>query len=355
MKRTLDSIIRDEILYNGYVTLDYFLYLASEHYYQFCNSIGEHGDFITATSSTQLFGETIAIWCVKKWLDSGSRTLNLIELGPGDGYLMQDLLRSTSHVPGFHESIRQVLLVENSELLADKQRLRLKGYQNLSIKWMKELRLADLNSTQGNFTILIANEFFDALPIKQFVYDGQSRFSEVVVTLKGDKLSLARLAPSVLENFGRINKFKEGAVFEYSPTALLYAEEISAVLKSARGSGLIIDYGYTNSPGLSTIQSLKGHSKNDFLCNVGESDITSLVNFQALQSVFRKSSFICNLDTQRNFLIQHGILERLEYLLKNPKFSLEQKKQFKKHAELLIARDKMGDHFKVLEVNVANN
>lgn len=248
--------------------------LHPEHgYYSTREPFGTGGDFITAPEISQMFGELMGLALAQSWLDQGAPApFTLAEIGPGRGTLMADILRATRGVPGFHAAM-QVVLVEASSRLRARQGERLKGYEVTWAETVGDLPQAPL--------FLIANEFFDALPIRQFTRDGDG-WRETMVSAKSNDLALA-LGPktrlALLEE--RLADTRNGDVVEICPEAGPIMAQIATRIRTHGGTALIIDYGDWNGRG-DTFQALRDHRFADPLAEPGQADLTAHVDFAAL-------------------------------------------------------------------------
>ncbi len=228
---------------------------------------GETADFLTAPESSQMFGELIGLWCAHEWDALGKPAFNLIELGPGRGVLMQDALRATQRIEGFHDATN-VVFVETSESLRDAQEARV-----ANADWAQRL-----DDAPPGPSLMIANEFLDCLPIRQFVRDEDGWREKLVGLSDSDELTFGLSAELPAPD----SDDEIGAVREIAPAlpALIY--EIEQRLHAAPGRALIIDYGYLRPEGADTLQALSRHKKVDPLTAPGEADLTSHVDFAAI-------------------------------------------------------------------------
>jgi len=248
--------------------------LHPEHgYYTTNDPFGAGGDFTTAPEISQMFGELIGLCLAQSWLDQGAPSpFTLAELGPGRGTLMADLLRATTAVPGFHAAA-QVTLIEASPRLRARQRAALGSHPARWLDTVDALPEAPL--------FLIANEFFDALPIRQFTRD-PAGWCETMVGLKGGALAFG-LAPATplaaLEP--RLADTAPGERIEVCPAAPPIIAAIARLITAHGGAALIIDYGGWHSRG-DTFQALRGHAYADPLAAPGAADLTAHVDFEAL-------------------------------------------------------------------------
>ncbi|QJT94684.1 SAM-dependent methyltransferase [Wolbachia endosymbiont of Diaphorina citri] len=312
------------------------LYHKEYGYYMSKLPLGKDGDFITAPEISQLFGETIAVWIMHTWEKLGKPSkFSLVELGPGKGTLIHDVIRVTKKYSCFFSSM-DIHLVEISPILQKIQKEKLKG---LNINWH-----TDVDNLPNRPTIFFANELFDALPIDQFVYrDGQWYENRVTKQDNGSlSLSLQCLTrPKTGFLTGMTGDFN-GAVVEVCLAGIEILKKLENKIVNNRGAALIIDYGYVYPEYKSTLQSVKQHKYANFLNNIGNSDITALVNFQSLKDSLRHVN--CEILTQREFLYLFGIKERVQALMENA--SNEQKNQT--FSEFLRLTENMGTLFKAM-------
>ncbi|WP_298296444.1 SAM-dependent methyltransferase [uncultured Litoreibacter sp.] len=239
-------------------------------YYATRDPLGAQGDFITAPETSQMFGELLGLCLAQAWLDQGGGDCVLAELGPGRGTLMADILRATKSVPGFAPDVH---LVEASPALRDIQRATLMGAR---VTWHDTV--ADLPDAP---LFLIANEFFDALPIRQFTRQGRG-WAETRVGAEGDMLRLGRTEPTPVDALShRLQDTGDGDVVELCPTLPPIIGEISGRIARHGGAALIVDYGDWNSLG-DTFQALKAHQPCDPMQAPGDADLTAHVDFRAV-------------------------------------------------------------------------
>lgn len=268
-------------------------------YYATREPFGTAGDFITAPEISQMFGELMGLSLAQSWLDQGAPApFTLAEIGPGRGTLMADILRATRNVPGFHAAMR-VVLVEASARLRDLQRARLEGHAITWADTVAELPQAPL--------FLIANEFFDALPIRQFTRDGDG-WRETMVALQDGRLTLA-LAPRarLAQLEARMKDTADGDMVEICPEAAPIIGQIADRICRHGGAALIIDYGGWISRG-DTFQALRDHRFADPLAEPGLADLTAHVDFAALAAAARPAATAYT--TQGQMLERLGIAAR---------------------------------------------
>jgi SAM-dependent MidA family methyltransferase len=242
-------------------------------YYVTRDPLGAVGDFTTAPEISQMFGELLGLCLAQAWLDQGSPApFVLAEPGPGRGTLMADILRATRGVPGFHAAMR-VHLVEVSPALRARQAERLAGWP---VAWHD--RVDDLPDAP---LFLVANEFFDALPVRQFVRDGAG-WRERVVGLAEGRLAFGLTDPAPVAALAhRLADTADGDLVELCPAAAPIAAAIGARIAARGGAALIVDYGGWRSRG-DTLQAVRGHAYADPLADPGAADLTAHVDFEAL-------------------------------------------------------------------------
>jgi SAM-dependent MidA family methyltransferase len=315
----------------------------SEGYYATRDPLGAGGDFTTAPEISQMFGEMIGLWLVQAWSDQGCpKNPLLVELGPGRGTLMSDILRTAKVAPEFLAEL-EVVLVEASPALQQVQADKLRG-SGAEISWQ-----AQFDDSLGDRPLfLIANEFFDALPVRQYVKTDRGWCERMVTALDGDltfALAPVPVPPSVIAA-GR-ESAPDGGVYETSPSATALAEEISRTIATKGGAALIIDYGYAEAGGFSeTLQAVSGHRFADALAEPGEDDLSAHVDFAALAQAGRRGgATVFGPVTQGMLLANIGIAERAEQLMQsNPDSAAD----LLSATERLIGNDQMGKLFKAL-------
>lgn len=332
MTSSLAYRISNLIKTEGYITLDYFLSLVIAHYYSKNHGIGK--DFITSPEISQMFGEMIGVWLGNFWLNSLKKKFTLIELGPGKGLLMSDILRTIKKIPNMYKHIEEVALIEISPDLKKSQKSNLTKYRDIKINWY-----SDLSLVKNNPCLVVANEYFDALPIKQ-LYIKKNKIYEVVVSTKNDKFCFHLMHIKTLYNSNDNDKF-----LEISPYTVKNIELISHMINNFGGASIIIDYGYTIPINKSSLQAIKNHKKLTSIFEyLGEADITSLVNFQKIQNTYNDFNIKNSISSQTDFLIKCGIQQRAESLIKNG----AKVNSIKAQLNRLLSPDEMGKLFKVL-------
>ena len=281
MTTALSRIIAERIAAGGPMRIDRFMELCLGHpdlgYYQTRDPFGAAGDFVTAPEVSQMFGELIGAWAAVVWSDLGRPTpFILAELGPGRGTLMRDALRVAARAPGFVVAVRP-WLVETSPVLRQVQARTLRGSLCADGPfWTERVEMVPPGPM-----ILIANEFFDALPVRQFQRVDQL-WRERQVELRDGALVLGHAAPRPEPWLSaRFPDLADGALVETSPAGEAIAARVGARLARGGGAALVIDYGAWDGHG-DTLQALRRHMPVDILDTPGSADLTTHVRFRAL-------------------------------------------------------------------------
>jgi NADH dehydrogenase [ubiquinone] 1 alpha subcomplex assembly factor 7 len=309
-------------------------------YYATHDPFGGKGDFITAPEISQMFGEMLGAWCAQVWSDQGKpKNMHLVELGPGRGTLMADALRAVKRVPGFLKEI-EIVLVEASPLLRESQREKLKD-SGARIRWASRFDVRDAP------LLVIANEFFDALPIRQYVKTARGWCERMVVVKDGNlDLALAPLpTPPALIPSSRAGA-PEGGFYEASPAATALCEEIAHGIAMHGGAALILDYGYAGIGFGETLQAVGAHRFVRPLDEPGHYDLSTHVDFAALADAARHGGAqISGPVPQGQFLEQLGIGARAKTLAQaNP----AQAEQVTSALQRLTAPEQMGKLFQAM-------
>lgn len=344
----LAAILARRIAADGPISVADYMAQALGHrefgYYMGKDPLGIAGDFTTAPEISQMFGELVGLWCANAWLALGKPTpFTLAELGPGRGTLMADALRALETLPDCRAAAR-VHLVETSPHLRQRQR---ESLSDIEVTWHDSVE--DLPMAPA---IFIANEFFDALPIEQYVYqDGGWRQRLVDLapnasdTAPEFKFSHAT-TPDPSQN---LPAAENGAIVESSPPSQQIATEIARRIRSNAGAALIIDYGYAGPAVGDTLQAVRAHDYAPVLENPGAADLTAHVDFNALATAVHTADAICwgPID-QGAFLRRLGIEARAATLAGAA--TPAQKADIEIARERLIGDAQMGTLFKVLAI-----
>jgi len=337
---------------NKLISLDKFiddsLYNEKFGYYMKKNPFGSKGDFITAPNISILFSEMIAIWIISFWKNLKCPTkFNLVELGAGNGDMMKVLINTFHKFPEFDNACN-INILEKSKLLKSLQK---KNINNKKVIWLRNLDELDKKPS-----IFVANEFFDALPIKQFIKK-KHKWYERHVNLDDPKKLKYQDIPFNIKELEKKIKFKisdKQNFIEYSPIGIEYLKNVLNKVKLNDGGFLIIDYGYTEKKIKNTLQAVSNHMYSNVLDSYGKSDITHNISFDLFNKIIKKLGSLSAVTTkQRHFLTKLGIFERAEIISKNIPFS--KKTDIFYRIKRLIDKDQMGDLFKVLFITKKEN
>lgn len=321
-------------------------------YYPTRDPLGSDGDFITAPEISQMFGEVIGLWCIQSWIDlSRPPALNLIELGPGRGIMMSDILRTATLDPAFKKAI-SVTLIEASAALEAVQAKTLAN-TGISVNWASTLA----NAPDGP-TLIIGNEFLDCLPIRQFIqkdpFAGNAGWHERLVTLDDDDCLSFGVAPIAISEQlqgdlpSAIDEARTDDLLEICPSARQIVDELSVRFSRHPCRALFIDYGPDATEFGDTLQALKRHEKVGVFSNPGNTDLTARVDFAALQGMASTVALpVTNATMQREFLSKLGIEMRAVALSKssaNP----DARAKIARQLHRLMDSEEMGDLFKAI-------
>jgi len=314
------------------------LYDPEDGYYATRPAIGgESADFLTAPEASQMFGELIGLWCAHEWDALGKPAFNLIELGPGRGVLMQDMLRATQRVEGFHDAASITFVEMSAPLIAEQ------GARVPDADWA-----ARLEDASPGPSLIIANEFLDCLPIRQFIRAEDGWHEKLVGLDEADQLAFGLSAVLTAPE----SEDEIGAVREIAPSLPSLVYEIERRLHEAPGRALFIDYGYVTSEGADTLQALRRHNKVDPLDAPGESDLTAHVHFAHLAMLAKDAGLeVHGPAPQGHFLRALGIELRAETLARaNPAHA----ERLQRELNRLTHPDEMGVLFKVICLSSPN-
>ena len=333
-------IIKKDCLLSLDKFIDESLYNKKLGYYMKGNPFGVKGDFITSPNISILFSEMIAVWVISFWESlKCPKQFNLIELGAGNGEMMTIMMSTFKKFPQFKRCCN-IKILEKSAYLKKIQKKKIKSRK---IEWLNDVKNLD-----NLPCIFIANEFFDALPIKQFIkkkgkwYERYIKFNEKI---KLEYLDILFDIKKLEEEIKFKISLKQNFI-EYSPLALEYLKDITNKINLNTGGILIIDYGYLDKEMRNTIQAVSKHKYADILNNFRNSDITYNLNFNLISQIIKKlGSFFQTTTTQKKFLTKLGILKRAEILSRNMLFSKKADMYFR--IKRLIDEKQMGNLFKV--------
>jgi NADH dehydrogenase [ubiquinone] 1 alpha subcomplex assembly factor 7 len=311
-------------------------------FYATRDSIGAEGAFITAPEITQIFGELIGLWFATCWRQQGSpRRPRLVDLGPGRGTLTNDMLRALRTAPDFIDEL-EVVLVEASARLQSVQRERLAG-SPVPIRWAQQW--SEVGDDRPVF--VVANEFFDALPIRQFVMTERGWCERMVISTP-DTLAFGLSPQPLALPVHNTSVPREGAVYEICSAASSLAQEIGAAIAANGGAALLIDYGHDGHSHDDTLKAIRHHAHDDVLAAPGEADLSAHVDFSALaEGAKRGDARTYGPVPQGDFLRALGIEMRGEQLARtNPAHAAEIAAAIAR----LTDKEAMGTLFKALAI-----
>jgi SAM-dependent MidA family methyltransferase len=308
-----------------------------EGYYATRPALGEAGDFVTAPLVSQMFGELVGVWAAAAWALLGEPDcVRLVELGPGDGTLMADVLRALKAAPGVLAAA-DVWLVETSAPLRALQEARL----GEAARWAGALE----EVPGGAPLILVANELLDCLPARQFVRTAIGWDEQVVGLAPGGRLAFGRTSSPA---GALLPDAAEGAVYEQSAAQAILGAALGARVVRDGGAALLIDYG-RDRPGFGdTLQALKRHEKVDPLACPGEADLTVWADFPAVTAAAQREGAQAAILTQAEFLARMGIGARAEALVRARP---DKAPIIGRQLNRLVAADQMGELFKACVIH----
>ena len=328
--------------------INYALYDKKKGYYMQKNPFGKKGDFVTAPNISRMFSEMIAVWILSFWENLGTpKKINLVELGAGNGEMMKIFLETFKKFPAFLSSCN-ILIHEKS--------LKLKKIQKNKLDKERVIWISDLKQIKKFPTIFIANEFFDAIAIKQFIKKKDLWF-ERYVNFKNQKKAFFYEKSFKMKKFEKeinYNISKDQKFIEYSLVGANYLKNITEIVKKNNGGLLIIDYGYMKKKMKDTLKSISNHKHSNVLENIGKSDITHNINFFLFKKIINQLGGLKNLiTTQGSFLVKLGIKNRAEIISQNQSFS--KKADIYLRLKRLIDEKEMGNLIKVMFVKNKHN
>lgn len=309
-------------------------------YYTTRDPLGMAGDFVTAPEISQIFGELIGLWCADLWTQMSRPPFHLIELGPGRGTLMADALRAAKQVPGFLDAA-SVHLVETSPALRTIQAQTLAGAAPV---WHDTVA-----SLPAGPALVIANEFFDALPIDQYVCAPTGwHLRRVNFNLTTQAFAFTTDPEATAIDLPGA----PGDIIEQSPARTAVMAKLCDHVATNGGATLIVDYGPRGRSHGDTLQAVKDHAYADPLTDPGACDLTSHVRFTDLAAVATNQALaVFGPTTQRHFLLYLGAAARAAALQRNA--APEQRDAIAAAIQRLIAADQMGTLFSALAVTSA--
>ena len=317
------------------------LYDDKDGYYSKKIPFGKDGDFITAPTISPIFGEMIAIWIITVWESFNKpKKFNIIELGPGNGILTKIMLKQFKNFPKFNNAVN-IFLYEKSKLM---QNIQKKNVKSSKVKWIK-----NFSCIKKGPAIFFGNEFFDAIPIKQFVIKENLMFEKNYTLNNFYKITevFKKVSKKKIKEIKKFQTLKDLTFIEFPKLGFQVLKKIIKKISKLSGGLLLIDYGYLKSTNKNTLQSIIRHKKNNILKNLGQADVTSLVNFNLLSEYFIMNNLkVKKIVSQKFFLERMGIVERANNLSK--KMSFKEKSDLYFRLKRLVNKNFMGDLFKVI-------
>ena len=330
---------------NSILTIDKFidkaLYDKYSGYYNKKTPFGKMGDFITAPKITSVFSEMISLWMISYWSHLGKpNNFSIVELGPGDGSFCKTLIAISKKFPEFRNSIN-IYMFEISHKLSKIQKNKIRDRK---VKWIK-----NFNKIEKGPVVFFGNEFFDAIPIKQFEKK-RNKIYERCVEFRNNKFKkfiYKKISKKNSLDLIKYNLNNNKGIIEYPKRGFEILDILVKKIKRYGGGLLLIDYGINLSSNRSTLQSVKSHKKNKIFENIGDADITHLVDFSLLKKFLTKNKLsVRKIVSQSFFLKRLGIIERANNL--SNKMTFSEKSDIYYRIERLISPKKMGDLFKVI-------
>ena len=284
-------------------------------YYQNKKIFGRNGDFITSPFISSIFSEMISVWIVSYWIYiKKPKKINILELGPGIGLMIKQIINSIKKIKTFDAKLT-VYLHEKSEKLIKFQKKNLSDFEN--IIWVK-----NINKVNQDPTIIVANEFFDAFPIKQFFKENNTWYEQCIGFKNSNKKNITyyknKINNNSIKKYSKFYNINKSKILEYPNNIETYLNSISRIIKNNNGIFLMFDYGYSSVIGKNTIRAIKKHKVVDLLKEYTDCDITFDINFNILKNIFKRNN-IQNIGTvSQNFFLQKlGIMERADRIIKN--------------------------------------
>jgi len=346
MSTPLEEIIRARIAKEGGISVADYMQLCLAHpehgYYMRRQPFGEQGDFITAPEISQLFGELLGIWVVTNWRQWGRpKKLHVVELGPGRGLLMQDLLRA-ARVDRHFMPVLELHLVETSPHLRKVQRETLREVK-VPLHWHEDV--PDLPPSEA--VIVLANEFYDALPVRHYELTQEGWRERLVVMDDGGALTFAASGAPLKEVPAWARPLPPGSVIELSPQREAHAERLAASLRERPAAAMIVDYGHAQPGPGETLQAVMKHRKVDVFHRPGEADLTAHVDFAALGAALERGGMeVAGVMPQGVALMALGLRQRLQWLMNEADQTGGEK--LLAGARRLVEPQQMGEMFKML-------
>jgi len=342
---TVEQLIISQINKKGSISVDEYIHLCQfeeEGYYLKNVPIGSKNDFITAPEISQMFGEILTLFIINYWKENINKKFNLVELGPGKGTLIKDLLRTASKNKKFLNNANLILIEKNNNLID----LQKNAVNFGNSYWSKEFNIPNKNIP----SIIYSNEFFDCFPVRQF--HKKYNWYEKLIQYDNSEKNFKFISKEIkdINLLKSLEKFDNVKVAEISDSRNNYFNIICKFIKKYKGVFITIDYGYKIPPNHLSLQTIYNHKKTHLFENIGNQDITTHVDFDELILLANQNNLSIDLFcSQRDFLINHGIKERKKKLQENK--SEETIKNLNLQYERLVNKSQMGEIFKVLVIS----
>ena len=328
--------------------IDLSLYNKKFGYYMKRNPFGIKGDYITAPNISRLFSEIIAIWIISFWQSLGSpKKFNLIELGAGNGEMMKILIESFQNFPVFLKSCNFIIHEKSPSLI----KIQKKKLVKAKVVW-----ITNINKIKKIPSIFVANEFFDAIAIKQYKKKGNLWYEKFVSLNENNKAFFFEKKFDIKKIEKKIDiKISQNQNFiEYPKLGLNYLKDISKIIKKNTGGILLVDYGYTEKKMKNTLRAVSNHKFANILKDIGNADITHNISFNLFENITKQiGNLDSNLTTQKEFLLRMGIKQRAEIISKNQNFLKKADTYYR--LKRLIDEKEMGNLFKVMLIKNKKN
>ncbi|KAG1887080.1 S-adenosyl-L-methionine-dependent methyltransferase [Suillus subluteus] len=357
----IEKIMLDSVKATGPISFSTFIQLSLGHpthgYYMKPEHavFGTQGDFITSPEISQMFGELVALWMIKQWMDTNVKVpFRVVELGPGRGTLMDDILRVLKQLPAARGKLKSIHLVESSPTMRALQEGKLrKASQEGNFETVWHDAIEEIEHEEDVFTMLVAHEFFDALPVN-VIERTQQGWNEVLIAPSSDPSIKYTMPSSESDQNSDSPPQLHHTSSRWTPSSTLLGlasprffslpvgtriEVSRASMNQARGCALVIDYG-ADKAFSDSLRAFKQHKIVDIFCSPGECDVTTNKSMADLVSTHGPIS-------QRNFLTRMGIEIRAAALVRSAS-SLERKRAIEDGASRLIDPLGMGEQYKVL-------
>ena len=343
----IEKIIKSNIKSNGTISIEEYMTISLYHpkygYYAKKNILGKEGDFVTSPEISQVFGELIASWLIFNSSNFFQEKFNFLELGPGKALLMQDILRTIKSLNNkLYNKIKHIYFLEKSKTF--------KKFQN---RIYKSKIISDISQIEKKETFILANEFFDAIPVNQYIKIGKLWYERRILIDEKNKFKFVVSKSSVKKKIPFPLIAQEGFIFEHSNYSSFLLSQLFENINNFGGVFLIIDYAKNKDYGKNTLSFIHKHTHVDPFYCPGETDISTKPDFNMIKSsAFQHNCKVLGPFSQKFFLTKLGIDLRFKKLIKeNPQLS----SSLLASKTRLIDKKYMGHIFKVIIITNKNN